>query len=193
MAREFALLHLLERITSKEITGNMLETELREVIRERDGIVKDRFDHLIEEATVFEDADYSDVHSLFRGISGIVAEELGLKESEIESLLEKREKESSTAISPFLAIPHIVIPGENKFAIFLIRSIKGIYFSKEMPRVHAVFILAGTKDERNFHLRTLASFAQIVQSSGFEKRWMQARNKQALRDAILLGERRRYH
>jgi APA family basic amino acid/polyamine antiporter len=38
--REYALLHLIERVTAKELTSYSLETELREIIRERDVIVK---------------------------------------------------------------------------------------------------------------------------------------------------------
>ena len=46
--REFALLHLIERITAKDLTTHLLETELKEIIRERDEIVKDRFDRVID-------------------------------------------------------------------------------------------------------------------------------------------------
>ncbi|MBU4304773.1 MAG: amino acid permease [Candidatus Omnitrophica bacterium] len=42
--REYALLHLIERITAKELTSRTLETELKEIIRERDDILEDRFD-----------------------------------------------------------------------------------------------------------------------------------------------------
>jgi hypothetical protein len=37
--------------------------------------------------------------------------------------------------------------------------------------VQAVFVLAGTRDDRDFHLRALAGIAQIVQDPAFEKRW----------------------
>jgi APA family basic amino acid/polyamine antiporter len=46
--REYALLHLVERVTAKELTTYSLESELREIIRERDDIVKDKFDHIID-------------------------------------------------------------------------------------------------------------------------------------------------
>ena len=40
---------------------------------------------------------------------------------------------------------------------------KGINFSEKAPMVNAVFVLVGTKDERNFHLRALSTIAGIVQ------------------------------
>jgi len=73
----------------------------------------------------------------------------------------------------------------------LARAKEGVYFSEQAPKVHAVFVLAGTKDERNFHLRALAAIAQIVQERKFEEKWLKAKSIESLRDLILLGERRR--
>jgi mannitol/fructose-specific phosphotransferase system IIA component (Ntr-type) len=94
-------------------------------------------------------------------------------------------------IASGLAIPHLVLEGEHKFDILLARCKPGIAWSGDVPEVHAVFVLAGTKDERNFHLRALAAIAQIAQPLHFYKRWIQARNKEALRDVVLLGQRQR--
>jgi mannitol/fructose-specific phosphotransferase system IIA component (Ntr-type) len=68
---------------------------------------------------------------------------------------------------------------------------KGINFSDEAPEVKAVFVLAGSRDERNFHLRALAAIAQIVQEKNFERRWMSATSPQGLRDIALLSQRGR--
>jgi mannitol/fructose-specific phosphotransferase system IIA component (Ntr-type) len=70
-----------------------------------------------------------------------------------------------------------------------VRAKKGIVFSNESQNVSALFVLVGTLDERNFHLRALASIAQIVQENDFEKRWMDARDENGIRDVILLGKR----
>ena len=78
------------------------------------------------------------------------------------------------------------------FDILLVRCKEGVAFSEEVASIHTVFVLMGTRDERNFHLRALSAIAQIVQGSHFEKRWMSAKNSQALRDIILLGTRKRY-
>ena len=100
-----------------------------------------------------------------------------------------REQQSSTLLSQNLAIPHIIIEGQHKLDILIARCRRGIEFSKAEPNVTAVFIIVGTKDERNFHLHCLAAIAQIVQDPGFEKKWMDAKNKEALRDIVLLGSR----
>ena len=190
--REFALLHLIERITAKELTSHSLETELKEIIRERDDIIKDRFDHIIEECAVLNINDDMNVVEFFTIAAGEMAPRLDVQADELLKLFLEREKESSTVLSPFLAIPHIIIEGENKFDILLARCRGGIVFSESAPRVHTVFVLVGTKDERHFHLRTLAAIAQIVQNSHFEERWMAVNNKERLRDIVLLGKRRRH-
>lgn len=117
---------------------------------------------------------------------------LNVNPSVLLRLLLDREKESSTVLSPGLAIPHIVIDGEHTFDLLLARCKKGIMFSESTQKVQAVFMLIGTRDERNFHLRALSAIAQIVQDPHFEKKWLAAKNKEALRDIVLLGERRRH-
>ena len=72
------------------------------------------------------------------------------------------------------------------------RAREGIEFSENASRVHTVFVLIGTKDERPFHLITLAAICQIVQQEKFDQLWMKAKNAEALRDIVLLGKRQRY-
>ncbi len=189
--KEYALLHLIESITAKELTNRSLEAELREIIRERDNITKDRFDEVIENGSVIDIDKKLSAEEVFKLVAGEMSYKVGMKEEVLLELLKKRERESSTAINPFLAVPHIIIDGEHIFAILIARSRQGIVFSKEFPNVHAVFVLLGTRDERNFHLISLAAIAQIVQEPDFEKRWMEAKDREALRDIILLGQRRR--
>jgi len=189
--REYALLHLIESITAKELTTHSLETELREIIRERDNIVKDRFDELIEKSPVIDMAKKVTAKEFFKIVSGEMAKDLQMEPEVLYDLLLKREQESSTAITSFLAIPHIIIEGEHRFAILIARSREGIVFSESIQDIHAVFVLVGTRDERNFHLVSLAAVAQIVQEPDFEKKWMDAKNKEAVRDIILLAQRKR--
>ena len=104
----------------------------------------------------------------------------------------ERERQSSTVIHKGLAIPHIISKGEKEFKIILARCKKGIEFEDAKQPVKMIFVLTGSKDERNFHLRALSAIAQIVQEKDFEKLWMQAKNIEGLRDAVLLAERKRF-
>ena len=59
--------------------------------------------------------------------------------------------------------------------------------------MHAIFVLAGSRDQRNFHLKALAAIAQIISSPDFETNWQKLMTPPQLRDAVLLGARRRQH
>lgn len=190
-SKEYALLYLIERVTSKELTTHLLEEELKEIIRERDEILKDRFDEVIERSAILDIDHTIKMEKFFKLVATKMANNLGVTANSLFNLLLEREKETTTAITQHDAIPHIIIEGENKFDILIARCREGIYFSENAPSVKTVFVLVGTKDERNFHLRSLAAIAQIVQDPNFEDRWMSAKNKEDLRDIVLLGKRRR--
>ncbi|MDD5327283.1 MAG: amino acid permease [Phycisphaerae bacterium] len=190
--REYALLHLIERITAKELTNYSLEKELREIIRSRDDIVKDKFDRIAERCVVLDIDKAVSVDDFFRLAAEQLSARLGGRLSEdIYRRLTAREKESSTVLSDILAIPHIIIEGERTFDVLIARCKDGISFSDAHRQVQAIFVIAGSKDERNFHLYSLSAIAQIVQDPKFEKRWLTAKGVDAIRDIVLLGKRKR--
>jgi APA family basic amino acid/polyamine antiporter len=189
--RESAFILLVKRITAKKIRSAVLSSELKEIIFERDDIVEDRFDKLIKDASILDFPEEIDMEEAFKVISHSLSNKLELTKKKINSLLIERENESSTILAPGLAIPHIVLPGEEKFVILLARAEKGIKFPESEEPVKALFVLAGTMDERNFHLKALASIAQIVQKQDFMEKWHKASGKDDLRDVVLLAERQR--
>ncbi|MDA3798677.1 MAG: amino acid permease [Kiritimatiellae bacterium] len=191
--REFALMHLIARLTSRDLTKNMLEDELKDIIRVRDDIVQDRFDKAIEDAIVLDIKETDvDVDQLFDILSEEFSNHHNISAEYIKKLLWEREKDSSTVITDGLAIPHIILDGENIFDIIVVRVQNGVVFpdSSEVP-VKAIFCLAGSKDQRNFHLKALSAIAQVVMNPDFPKKWKAAKNVQALKDIILLSKRMR--
>ncbi len=189
--REYALLHLIERVSDRKLTDHHLETELKDIVHERDQVLKDRFDHLIEKCTVIDIDEGITLAEFFRKAAESICDSLELPESKVYDMLMEREKESSTVLNDFLAIPHIVVPGQKHFDVILARCKEGIKFNESRPHVHTVFILMGTKDERAFHLQSLAAVCQIIQHENFEKTWLKAKDTAALKDVILLGKRQR--
>jgi mannitol/fructose-specific phosphotransferase system IIA component (Ntr-type) len=187
-----ALLHLIQRITNKELVTSDLSVELRDIVQDRDKIVSDEFDLMMEESSYLEVEHPIKLRELWQIIADHIHESLpGLSQEEIVSLLRQREADGTTAISHFVAVPHIISKGNGDFKIMLIRAPKGVFFSSENPEVKAVFVLIGTKDMRRLHLRALAAIAQIVQGDDFEERWSMARNHRELRDLFLVSRRTR--
>ncbi len=189
--QESALLHLIARLTDRQLVRGDLEAELKQIIRDRDEIVVDRFDRLVENAAVLDIDESMDKDEFFDLVARNMAPGFDLDADQLAEVFKEREKTSSTVLSPRLAVPHVVVEGEDKFDLLIARCRPGIYFSDQAPEVRIVFILAGTRDERNFHLRALSAIAQIAHEEKFENRWMQATDEQGLRDIILLASRQR--
>jgi amino acid transporter/mannitol/fructose-specific phosphotransferase system IIA component (Ntr-type) len=186
--KQSALVHIVERITSKDIKTKTLSDELRDILIVRDKIVEDRFDRIIKDALIIDIEEKTDMDGLFNLLADNFSARFNVDRDKVFDLLKEREKDSTTVIHKGLAIPHIIIDGESLFDIIVVRSKKGIKFT-ELDPVHMVFALAGTKDERNFHLKALMAIAQIVQNPDFSGMWVKVRSKSALRNLILLAER----
>ncbi len=168
-----------------------LEEELKEIIHERDEVVKDDFDRLIDAASVLDLDQPMDLDRFLDLVTEDLSKDREEGKSELKTLFKRREEESTTAISPFVAIPHIVLDGDGFFRILIARCKGGVFFSKDSPEIKSVIVLMGTKDKRNLHLRSLAAVAHIIQSSHFEKEWMAARKPNNLKDIFLVGDRKR--
>jgi len=187
--KESALIHIVERVTSREIQSSTLTDELREILIERDEIIEDRFDTIIKNAVIIDIQEEFDSRKLFHILADVFSKRCGVEADTVFDLLMQREAESTTAVHAGLAIPHIIIDGSNKFDIVVMRSKKGILFGENISPVHIVFALAGTRDERNFHLKALMAIAQIVQSSDFLSKWGKAGTVEDIRNLILLAQR----
>lgn len=189
--REFALMHLVERITNRQLTDHHLESELREVIRTRDEIIEDEFDKIVRTSEMLMLEESCDRDRFFHRVARDFSRMLHLEPDEIQRLLLERESESSTIVAPGVALPHLIVPGENVFSLYVIKSEAGIVFDEDQEPVHAVFLLAGSRDRRNFHLKALAAIAQIISDPDFDKRWKALKTPEQMRDALLLGARKR--
>jgi len=191
VGRASAAMHIVERVTDKELKTVTLENELRDILLERDEIVEDRFDKLIRRCEILDIKGTKSADDVFRRVSAILEKSLDINEYVLFEKFLQREAEAGTVIQPGLAIPHIVVEGEKKFDILLVRATDGIDFPHAPDPVRIMFVLAGTKDERNYHLRALMAIAQIAQEKQFEQRWFAARDTEAIRNLLLLSARKR--
>ncbi|MCK5805506.1 MAG: amino acid permease [Lentisphaeria bacterium] len=189
--RVSALIHLVRRITAREMQYDILNSELKEILLERDDIIEDRFDVLVKNADVIDERGDVLFEELFRRIAAVLAEHTEVTEKRAYEFLLERERDSSTVLAPGLAIPHLIIPGDHHFRLLLVRCRTGVHFSSSEVPVEALFVLAGTADERNFHLKALMSIAQVVQQDRFLEKWRNASEAEGLRDFVLLSERPR--
>ncbi|MFP4384194.1 MAG: amino acid permease [Spirochaetia bacterium] len=191
--QDYALLHLVLRAANKKISSDHLENELIALLHEREETAPDDVDR------VFSEGEYVSLDS------GMTSEELfkymsdHLKDrypgSDLLELFLERESVGTTALTTFLAIPHIIIDdkeGSSSFQLAGVRCKEGIYFSDDRPAVKAVFFLIGSKSQRTLHLKVLASLAQIVETPAFEKKWLEVSGPKYLKSLLLSEKRGRF-
>jgi APA family basic amino acid/polyamine antiporter len=190
--RESALLHLMKKITDERLTHHLLEDELLEVLVSRDDIEQDHFDELVKNAVFYEAEHHMDYNDLLQETAGPIAEKTGIDPKKIIKLFTDRQKKSNTALSDFLAIPHIFVHSKVPLFLTIVRCREGIRFTKKENNVKAVFLFGTSEDKRVLHLKTLASIAVLVNLKGFEESWMNARSQVELKNLMIINNRKRF-
>jgi len=191
--KEYALLYLLKRISDEALLENVLEDDLREVLINRDKIEQDNFDTLIKNAKVIDVEESVDFEELLNLVVHHITDETDMKEEEVISRFLKRREACNPVISGFLAIPHIIIDEDSKIFLTIIRGKKGIKISEKQDEVKAIFLLGGTKDKRNLHLKTIAAIGEMVADKDFQERWLKAENITELKNLLVMGRRTRFN
>jgi APA family basic amino acid/polyamine antiporter len=191
--RESALIRLAARLAAADFEDHDLEAELARVTRERDGVLEDRFDHLIQGCRVLDVRAPVAREDLFGTIAESLAGGAGHPAEELRDLLERREALSSTVIRPGLAIPHLILEEARSMQVILVRSRPGVVFAEGQPAVHCMFVIAVSPAERNLYLKALVAIAEIAQEPDFDQKWQAARSTESLREVVLAAERRREH
>lgn len=191
VTRASAVMHVVERVTDKQLKTVTLENELRDILLQRDEVIEDRFDRLIKQCEILDIKGRTSAEEVFRRVSKTLEKRLDTCEYVLFEKFMHREAVGGTVVQPGLAIPHIIVEGEKKFDVLLVRAVDGIDFPDAPEPVRMMFVLAGSKDERNYHLRALMAIAQIAQQKQFEQYWLAARDTEAIRNLILLSTRTR--
>ncbi|HEC88723.1 MAG TPA: amino acid permease [Thermoplasmata archaeon] len=183
--REYALLHVIERITGIESSNYLMDEELREILIERDDITEKRFEKMIKRCPILDIKKILPPDEFTKLLAHKVADDLNENEEELYRLFRKREKDSSIIVYPGIAILSLIVKGRNKFDIILVRSKKGIIFSDNIPPIHAFFVIVSSPDEQSFYFHSLMWIVQISEDKDFEERWLNAKNSKELRNIIL--------
>lgn len=185
--KEYALIHLLDRVLKTEYDDHSLEVELREIIYERDSREKNRIHSLIEECDIIDVQEETSYKRLFDRVTQQLAENHEMETEEMFEAFVEREEDVSTILEGYAAIPHIVVPGEEKFSMTIARCREGIIFPGN-EEVELAFILTGSEDQREFHLNVMAFLADVLDSEDFYDRIIKARDRETIRNLLLFFE-----
>ena len=152
----------------------------------------DRFDRLAAVAPVVDLEGPLELRDFFARTAREIGRSMDVEPEEVERRLWEREEAGSTVLAPGLAIPHVLLPGQDKFGMMIARCRKGVSFPGQKDAVTTVFVLASSADERTEHLRSLSAITQIVNDPRFDVRWQMATGEAELREIVRTARRRRF-
>src|SRR4030042_141860 len=72
VSRASAVMHIVERVTAKDLKTVTLENELRDILLKRDDIIEDRFDKLIKGCEILDVEGRKTAEEVFRTVSAIL-------------------------------------------------------------------------------------------------------------------------
>jgi len=183
--REYSLLNVLERITGGKKTGYLVDEELREILIERDNLEEKRFKKIIKKSEVIDLYKYMRPDKFAWLVANKLSTKLNVKSDKLYEFLREKERDSNIVTHPGVGIISHTIKGKNKFEILLVRSKMGIVLSDKIDPIHSFFIIVSSEDQKNFHMHAIMWIIQISEQEDFDKRWINAKDEDVLKDIIL--------
>ncbi|MBN2419528.1 MAG: hypothetical protein JXL81_09110, partial [Deltaproteobacteria bacterium] len=190
-SREYALIHLLDRLMNKKLAHGGLEKELREIIRQRDELCSDPFEHVTKRALIIDIKDEIEKDTFWNMVEERISEKMKLERDVINRGLNERELGPASEIMPGVAVTDLIVPGADFFELAVVRFMPGLNLFPDKSPVKAFFVILTSADKRESYLHTLAVLAQIAGDFSFEHNWKKAKDAERLRDVMLLTERKR--
>lgn len=193
--REGAIFHVFERLGRQR--DDRLDTELREIMKERGPRDADPFDELFTSARVIDVDGSADFQDLARQAGEMLALDLSVPARELWGGFMTGTRIGATPVSHGAALPHVRLHGIDEPHLVLARVPDGVRFEEgteahtrasEEP-VRAVFFLTGPDDDPGRHLRILAALARRIDQDGFMPEWLGASGGAQLKEALFRNER----
>ena len=189
--REYALMHLVERITDRELVAGGLEDELRDILRERDELCWDEFDDAVKRSSVLEVNDSPDADEVLARVALQAERSFGLNAERLGLSLKRRQLAGATELLPGITVSDAPHPDRDGLEMIMVRLEPPVRLAAEQSPSQAMFAVLVGRDKSGAYLRTLAALAQIAGDAAFTHRWRSAQGADRLRDIMLVAERQR--
>ncbi|MEM6676027.1 MAG: amino acid permease, partial [Planctomycetota bacterium] len=193
--RRGALFHVFARLG--ETRHEDLDSELREILKEKGLREEDPFDEIVLEAIVIDVEEVDDFDALIELASVELSERLERPEAVFLDGFKEGTATGATPVAKGVALPHMRLDGLDRPQMVLARTRReirvhaGDVFGSPMTfdKVHAVFFLVSPVDDASQHLRMLAQLAGRIDRDDFLPAWLAAGNEVRLREVFLRDER----
>ncbi len=183
--REYAFLHVAERVMGEDQTEYLLDEELREILISRDRIHKSRFIEKIADSLVIDMNYFPPPDQLSKKLALGFSERISLNEKDIMKSITKEDRSAHMMLMPNFVILSYQVEGRDIYDMAMLRAKRGAIFSEESPPVHAAFVLLFSKDERNFYLNSLMWLMKSCETESFRKEWKKVEGTKDLRNLML--------
>lgn len=115
----------------------------------------------------------------------IIARQPKINRSEIMEALLSREEKCSTAVYPYIAVPHAVCKSVQKTSLAIGISRSGIEFDKSNKRVNIIFEVLFEENNTESHLHVLRDILQLVSNPDFVQSVLEAKDSLSVYDTIV--------
>jgi len=186
-----AIYHIFERLGRRRFAA--LDTELREILKEKGLRSNDPFDEIVASARVIDAPHASTFEDIVLSASDELASLLPATASSLEEGFLHGTRVGATPVTSGVALPHLRLPDITQSIMVIARSSDGITVDvgdafgglHEEGSVHAIFFLVSPEDDPSQHLRLLAQLAGHVDQEGFMTRWLTATTNQEMKEILL--------
>ncbi len=191
-----AIFHVFARLGELKYEG--LDTELREIMREKGLRKEDPFDDIIARAVIIDLPGVDAFEDVVARAAGALAAKTGRSAGALEEQLLNGTRQGGTPVSRGAALPHIRLANLPEPQLVIARTAQGVkidlvaeFWGPEVAEkpVYAFFFLASAQAHHGRHLRMLAQIAERVDHENFVEDWMDARNEQDLKEILLRDDR----
>jgi len=182
--REYAILHLIERVTGIQHTDRILEEELREILIERDNISADWFRQLIVQNKMMQLTQKHSLEETAQKASKRLAESINTNQMKLYAQIVERFSNKDIIVAEGTACLAIKVPRRSKFDLLIVKSTPGISMA-ESSSIHALFIIVYSNDEWNAHVQALSRLIQAISARNFIAKWIQAGSLQSTQQLLL--------
>lgn len=193
--RQGAIFHIHARLGENKDQG--LESEMRNILREKGLRQEDPYEELVSRADVLEYDSTTNYKTIVNDASQRLSEKLGISADELATMFTTSDDNTAIPIAEGVALNHARLKGSLSPELVLVR-IKEGYSKKKIShkkagesnqKLHSIIFFISGQENSGQHLRILAHIAEMVGSKSFLQRWCQADNEEELREILLRDER----
>ena len=193
--RSGAVYHVFERLGRRRHAG--LDTELREILKEKGLRTADPFDDVVARSFVVDFEEPCTFEDVVEASAPWIAGHLGVPSDEVVGRVLGGTQIGQTPVARDVALPHFRSRRVEHPELVLARGRKGIRL-RHTPagsiepvseEVFAVIFLLSPRENPAQHLRILAQIARHVEAKDFPEDWADAVDEQELKEVLLREER----